>query len=354
MGFSHGPLAPDNEGLSWAAMDTHTQTHLAPVHGQGTGQQMNLPPDLLEQVDTLQRASKAANTRRAYTADWSRWTQWCAARGLPALPAPPEAVAAYLADHAGLLSVSTLRRHLSTVSKAHQVRGLQSPCRSALVADCLAGLRRQHGQPPVAAPPLLADQLRQTVQGLAGPQAAVLRDRALLLVGWCGALRRSELAGLRWGNIQTQPDGLVLTLEHSKTDHAGTGQQVALPYQSTADLCPVRALGDWQTHCERFLGSDAVALDQPVLRQISRQGKVLPAGLSGQAVAAVVTRRCAAVGVSAMQGHSLRVGLIWEASRQGVADSALMQTTRHQGVSMLRRYQREAGLMDRAASRGLL
>lgn len=333
-----------------------TSAYPAPTHdyAQHSLTLSTLPPELVQQVDTLRRASKAANTRRAYASDWARWAAWCADRGLPALPASAQAVAAYLADHAGVLSVSTLRRHLSSISKAHQVAGHQSPCRNAYVGDALAGLRRNHGATPDAAPPLLAADLRRTLAAVAGPSPADLRDRALLLVGWAGALRRSELAALRWGNVKQHPDGLVLQVEHSKTDHAGVGQSVAIPRQANPEHCPVQALDLWRQTCATALGAEAVADDQPVLRRVHRNGTVLAGGLSGQSVAGVIQRRTAAVGLSGHRGHSLRVGLIWEASRAGVADSALMQTTRHAGVGMLRRYQRDAGLMDRAASKGLL
>lgn len=344
----------DKEALSWVTMSTTASATPTHAHAQRSLSLRTLQPELAEQVQHLQLVSKAANTRRAYAADWSRWAAWCTSKGLPALPASPEVVAAYLADHAGVLSVATLRRHLATISKAHQTAGQPSPCRSSLVADCVQGLRRQHGRPPAAAPPLLADQLRATLEAVPSTGAAALRDRALLLLGWCAALRRSELATLRWGNVSAQADGLVLTLEHSKTDHAGEGQQVPVPQQANPALCPVRALEAWKAYCQTSLGAEAVQPDQPVLRRVTKQGRVLVTGLSGQAVAAVVQRRTAAAGLEGHQGHSLRVGLIWEASQAGVPDSALMQTTRHQGVTMLRRYQREAGLMDRAASRGLL
>ena len=314
-----------------------------------------LAPELAEQVQELRQLSKADNTRKAYASDWSRWQTWCRARGLEALPAEPAAVAAYLADHAGQLKVSTLRRHLASVSKAHQVAGVVNPVSTELVRDTLAGLRRVHGAVPDQAPPLMREHLLAILEELGDSQEpAVLRDRALLLIGWCGALRRSELAGLRWSDLQPAQGGLVLRLRGAKTDKAGTGQQVALPRQERQEACPVAAVQAWRSWLEEHQGAPAVAGDQPVLRQVTRHGQVLQGGLSAQSVASVVNRRARAAGLEGARGHSLRVGLIWTAAQAGVADSAVMQTTRHSSMVMLRRYQRDAGLMSRAASAGLL
>jgi integrase len=314
-----------------------------------------LAPELVEQVQELRQLSKADNTRKAYASDWSRWQAWCAARGLQALPAEAGSVAAYLADHAGQLKVSTLRRHLASVSKAHQVAGVTNPVSSELVRDTLAGLRRVHGAAPDQAPPLLREHLLAILEQLElEPGPAAVRDRVLLLVGWCGALRRSELAGLRWSDLQAVQGGLVLHLRGTKTDKAGTGQQVALPRQERQQACPVAAVQAWRSWLEEHQGADAVAGGMPVLRQVTRHGQVLEGGLSAQSVASVVRRRAAGAGLEDARGHSLRVGLIWSAAQAGVADSAVMQTTRHSSMTMLRRYQRDAGLMSRAASAGLL
>jgi integrase len=328
-------------------------------HGQSMVQAEHrvstLAPELVEQVQELRQLSKADNTRKAYASDWSRWQAWCAARGLQALPAGPGSVAAYLADHAGQLKVSTLRRHLASISKAHQVAGASNPVSTELVRDTLAGLRRVHGAAPDQAPPLLREHLLAILELLeADTGPAVLRDRVLLLLGWCGALRRSELAGLRWGDLQAAQGGMVLHLRGAKTDKTGTGQQVALPRQERQQACPVAAVEAWRAYLEQLEGASAAAADQPVLRQVTKHGQVLQGGLSAQSVASVVRRRAGDVGLSDARGHSLRVGLVWSAAQAGVADSAVMQTTRHSSMTMLRRYQRDAGLMSRAASAGLL
>lgn len=313
----------------------------------------------LKALDLVQ-ASKAENTRRAYRSDWRHWSAWCerleladGTVGVSAMPADPALVSLYLAAHAGTLSAATLGRRLSSIAMAHQLAGHPSPVTEAVSAT-LAGLRRTYGRPPKAAPPLLADGIRAAVDAMSGDDLADARDRALLLLGWRAAMRRSELAGLRWGNVAELADGIVVTLEHSKTDRLGIGQTVAVPVEAERRAyCAVRAMQAWRARLEQHQGI-TVSDDAPVFVTIDRWGNPAADAMSGHAVGAVITRRAAAVGIDGMTGHSLRVGLIWEASRAGRHDSEIMQTTRHQGITMLRRYQRDAGAMERAAGRGLL
>lgn len=323
----------------------------APAHAHPLSTLDAVPLELRDKVRELALSARSANTRRAYSSDWARWVGWCEQQHLQPLPAAPASVAAYLGAHAGVLTVATLRRHLATIAKAHEVADQPSPTRCALVRDVLAGIVRTQGAVQDKAPPLLAMQLEQVLATLEQTPAGV-RDQALLLLGWCAALRRSELATLRWGDVHAEQGGLVLVLRGSKTDHAGTGQAVAIP--AGRRWCPVQALAAWRDLVAAQLGAQAVAADQPVLRRVSRHGAVLEGALSGQAVAQVIQRRCGAAGLSGLRGHSLRVGLVQSATAAGVADSAIMQTTRHTSLVTMRGYQRDAGAMTRAASGGLL
>lgn len=332
----------------------------APSHGRDLAPVQvlaDLPPDLAEQVVRLAAASKAENTRQAYASDWRRWQAWCSQSQLRAMPAAPATVAAYVTAHRDRLAVATLRRHLSSISKAHQVAGHPDPCRHQLVGDTMQGLRRTQGAAQAGAPPLLADQVRQVVAALPAGDLAAIRDRALLLLGWCAALRRSELAGLCWGDLAAHGGGLLVTVRHAKSDHTGEGQQVAVPSQP-GQLCPVAAVELWRDTLAE-LGSELVEPAAPVFRRVDMHGNLRPLrsdgrGLSGHAVGAVIAARAAQAGLQGYTGHSLRVGLAWSASLAGRSDSELMQTMRHRSLTMVRRYQRDAGAMERAASRGLL
>lgn len=328
-------------------------THVPAMVPRSWVEPVAIPADLADRVRGLREASASENTRRAYLSDWRRWDTWCAERGYAPIPAHPDTVCAYLADLADTVKVSTLARHLATISKAHQVAGVVNPCQSVAVRDTLRGLRREKGTARSEAPALVAPDLRATLDALPDTLAGV-RDRALLLAGWCGGLRRSEVAGLTWGDLAHVAGGVVVTLTRSKTDQVGAGRQVPLPRQSVATLCPVSAL-DALRDAMAAHGPDLVADTAPVFVAVSRWDTPTRRALSGAAVAGVVARRTGAAGLATRyRGHSLRKGLVVAASEAGVADSAIMATTGHRSVSMLRQYQGQADLMSRAASKGLL
>jgi integrase len=333
-------------------MNRHLPAHVpAPVGGHVPAPA--LPVVLADKVRDLQEASKADNTRRAYLSDWRSWSAWCEAHGHSALPAHPDTVSAYLADKAGTVKVATLRRHLATVSKAHQVAGLANPCRETTVRDTVSGLRRTYGTAQDEAPGLLADQLGQTVDTL-GDTLSGLRDRALLLIGWCAGLRRSEIAGLTWGDISPDPGGVVITLRKSKTDQEGAGRLVGIARQDNPARCPVVALSAWRNAVTQA-NPQASEAGEPIFTQVTKWGKLGGAHLTGQAVAGIIQRRTKGAGLHThYRGHSLRKGLVQTAHLAGVSDSAVMATTGHKSVSMLRRYQGQAGLVSRSASKGLL
>ena len=315
--------------------------------------QLVIPADIAASVREAISASKRPNTLLAYQSDLARFTEWCSSHGWQALPAQPEMVAAYLVDLRQSLKLSTLRRHMATISKAHQIAGLPNPCKSPLVTDVVKGLQNLRPEPADRAAAMTPDYLRQVLGGITSGDLASLRDRAVLLTGWCAALRRSELAGLLWGNVQYLPDGLVLTVLGRKTDKAGEGQEAPLAAEPKAPkVCPVKALQIWKQALSA-ISPELVKPDQPVFRQVTRHGG-LGDGLTGHAINQIIRRRGEAVGLSGFTGHSLRRGLVQSAHAAGAGDTAIMQTTRHKSVNQLRTYQGSAGLLVRAVSRGLL
>jgi site-specific recombinase XerD len=311
-----------------------------------------LTVELVHKVEQAVAASVAENTQRAYQSDLRMFTTWCEQQGLTALPATAATVAAYLSDLVATgKKVNTVRRHLATISKAHQLAGLDNPAHAELVKAVMHGLQREHGRTPDRATPLLAVDVRRILAGLQGVDTATLRDRALLLAGWHGALRRQELANLTWGNVTAQAGGLVLELRHTKTDKAGAGQHVGLACEQDTAVCPVHALQVWHAH---LVEQGRGAPDMAVFPRVTKAGAALPVALTGQGVALVLARRAAAAGLQGVTGHSLRRGLVHEAHLQGVADSRVMAATRHKSVTMLRVYQGEAGLISQAPGKGLL
>jgi integrase len=298
---------------------------------------------LAEQARDYLRQAKAENTRRAYRSDWRDFEAWCVKHNLIPLPAAPETVALYVSELAQSKKVATIQRRAASISEAHQAAGQESPTRAAAVRALLSGIRRAKGTAPTVKRPALAEDLRKMIARIPeGPLG--LRDRALLLVGFAGAFRRSELVALNCEDLEFTGEGLVVTLRRSKTDPEGQGRKIGIPHGST-DSCPVRALGAWLT---------AAAIDSgPLFRSINRHGRI-GGRLSDKAVALVVKRRVLAAGLDPERysGHSLRAGLATSAAAAGASERSIMLQTGHRSVAMVRRYIREGELFrDNAAAK---
>jgi integrase len=205
------------------------------------------------------------------------------------------------------------------------------------------GIKRTHGTAQAQKAPTLTANIRAMVGAL--PDRLIgIRDRALLLAGFAGAFRRSELVGLNREDIDFTADGLVVTLRKSKTDQDGQGRKVGLPYGSNPDTCPVRSLRAW-------LDASGIAAG-PLFRRVNRHGQLLAQRMSGAAVALVVKRHAAAAGLDAAKysGHSLRAGLATSAAIAGASDRSIMAQTGHRSVNMVRRYVRDASLFRENAA----
>src|SRR5919202_6805028 len=291
-------------------------------------------PDTLAPLETVAaqatdyaRQAKARNTWRAYAADWRDFEQWCAAHQLATLPAAPETVALYLSDLAERCKVSTLQRRISAISQAHQAVHLEPPTKSLAVRTVMAGIRRAKGTAQVGKAPAVTPILRLLVDTL--PDSLLgQRDRALLLIGFAGALRRSELVGLDVADVVATRDGLVVTLRRSKTDQEGQGRKLGIPYGSNPPTCPVRAFQSWV--------EVAGITEGPLFRPINRHSQLQPKRLSDKAVALIVKRAATAAGLDPEQlaGHSLRAGLATSAAAAGGSERGVMNQTGHKRVTV--------------------
>lgn len=232
------------------------------------------------------------------------------------------------------------------ISKAHDARGLPNPIRSPLLRATLRGIKRTYGCAQRQAKPLCRDDLLQVLDAT-GDSKKDLRDRALLLLGFAGALRRSELVALNVEDLEHVRQGVILHLRHSKTDQEGEGQKIGIPH-GRGRWCPVAALHDW-------LQAAAIATG-PVFRPLDRAGRVGEARLSGDAVALIVRERVEAAGLdpSGYSGHSLRAGLATSASQVGVPTWKIRAQTRHASDAMLARYVRDGELFTGNAAGALL
>lgn len=294
-------------------------------------------------VAAVGRATRAPATLRAYASDWIQFATWCAHHGLDVLPAAPSTVAAYLVDLADPEAVgrpsrrvSTLNRRLAAIGEAHRLAGHPSPTTATTVRETMKGLRRLLGVAPAQKRGVSVDDVRAAVAAM-GESAIDDRDRALVLVGFAGGFRRSELAGLVVDDIVEHPAGMVVTLGRSKTDQEGRGRRVEIVYGTHLVTCPVRA---WRTWCRRA----QLEAGTPAFRTVDRHGRIAETAMSPAAVAHVVQRRFGALGLATAElgGHSLRRGMATAAARAGASERTIMATTGHTATATLRSYISEA------------
>lgn len=319
-------------------------------------------------LSTGDRPPLARNTERAYRADWADFVAWCGQHELLTLPAEPLTVRRYLVAlmQAGR-KTATIQRRLAAIADAHARERRPSPTEDPAVRHEMATIRRALGVAQRGKDPILVDDLRAMIAAL--PQdLRGRRDRALLLLGFAGAFRRSELVGLAVSDIRFTRAGAVVTLRRSKTDQVGAGREVAVPKGGAPATCPVRAVRDW-------LRAAGVG-DGPVFRRLDRDGRVLAEAISDRYVALLVKRAAAAAGLgldddedggvigaavggstvsevsstARYAGHSLRAGLVTSAALAGASEAEIAETTGHKSLDMVRRYTRKADPFRRGVS----
>lgn len=316
-----------SETLSLQSIASHSVQSIAETVGQPEARYL--------------QASLADATKRAYRTDV---LAFLAAGG--SIPAAPAQVARYLAGQAEVLRPGTLQRRAVAIGKAHAARGYADPTKDEFVRATLRGIRRVHGRPQRQASPLLREDLLSVVDAL--PDSLIgMRDRALLLVGFAGGFRRSELVGLSAEDLAFVPDGLLVALRRSKTDQEGVGRKVGIPYGRTR-ACAVRALRSWMETAQVNQG--------PIFRRIKKSGQIGELALSDQCVT-LILRKCAArVGMSHEQlsAHSLRAGLVTCAAKAGVSSWKIRQQTGHRSDAMLQRYIRDADIFYGNAAGAIL
>ena len=298
----------------------------------------------LEAAQALGRKAAAPATLRAYKADWTHYAAWCAAAGFTPVPAEPATVGAYLASLAESHAPTTVRRRLSAIGKMHRFNDLPWNTAHRDIQEPLQGLLRTHGRPVQKAAALTLTMLRQLV-GTCDRSARGRRDRALLLIGFAAALRRSELVALQVEDIAIVAGGLRLRIVRGKTDQVRQGAEIGLPRGRHAETCPHRAFDDWQEVAKRKAG--------PLFRRISTADRIGETALHPDAVRQILSYRVRLAGLSVdgfdrLSAHALRVGFITEAYGKGVRDEDIMRHTRHRDLRTMRGYVQRAGLVDKS------
>jgi site-specific recombinase XerD len=289
--------------------------------------------------------SLSRNTRRAYRADWEDFQIWCGRRHFNPLPATPRAVALYITEIAHALKVSSIERRLVTIKQAHLLRNLPTPTDDPAVRKIWRTIRKEKSVAPTRKSPTLTSHIRKMVARLPTDLMG-LRDRALLLIGFAGAMRRSELTRLNVSDLEFGEEGVAILICKSKTDQLGNGRKIGIPFGSHAATCPVRAVKEW-------LVASALT-DGPLFRGLTNSGYLRENGLSDRMVARIVKRCVENAGYDAklFAGHSLRAGLATAAALAGVSERSIQNQTGHKSLVTLRRYIRDGSLFkDNAAGK---
>jgi site-specific recombinase XerD len=307
-------------------------------------EQQNDLPEVINRISTYIQNASARNTLRAYRSDWSMFVKWCTANGRSALPADEETIVFYISTLAGEgKRISTIQRRLTSISLAHQTAGQPSPALGATVRTVWRGIRKTHGVAVKGKDPIRIEDLKDMVRNLPDSMMGY-RDRAILLLGFAGAFRRSELVGLNVEDATFVREGLVAFVRRSKTDQEGQGRRVGIPFGSQPGTCPVRAVEKWL--------SESGIPGGPLFRKVTRSGSVQNTRLCDRAVALIVKRAAENVGLDASRyaGHSLRSGLATSAAAAGASERVIMAQTGHKSVEMVRRYIREGNLFRENAA----
>lgn len=364
-------------------------TALRDAEGTFPGRIADVSGDLVSQFDRLgamadehESQALSAASRRAYESDWRRFEGWCARYGRRALPTESEVLRRYVTDMAAIVNPdgtwayhpSTISRHVAAISTRNRAIGNPGLARDAGVARVMAGIRKARAARTRRMRPLLLDDISAMLARLdytSWPDGLIAaRDAFALLLGFAGALRRSEVAALAVGDVTYHPqDGLHVFLAHSKTDQEGKGVTLALPFGQNPHTCPPCAWVRWMqvleaagsgraalmrlvmaqpardafSHVCRSSAGPQVDVELPLLRAVRRGGHVAPERLSADALHSMVKRRAAAAGIDGADVgfHSLRAGFVTQARRNGADARAVRLQTRHGSDAMVDVYDRE-------------
>lgn len=276
---------------------------------------------------------KAAHTLESYESNWKNFSRWCEAHNVESLPASPETIANYISDIADFLKANTISHHLTAISENHIASGYgnPNPAKNPMVVSLMSAIRREKGtyqQPkmPVTLNILsaLVEHCKDDLQGL--------RDKAILLLGFAGAFRRSELVGIQIEDLTFSDEGLMVLLPKSKADQEGHGESIAIPYSSNESICPVKATLAWLQASHISQGA--------LFRGITRFGVIKQSQLSDKTVARVIKKYAELVGFDPSQfsGHSLRRGFATTAAQAHISTLGIMRQTRHKSEKMVHRY----------------
>lgn len=353
------PGAPDSAQTGSEALKEGSTRALTSRSSDTSSAALEVVIPAAQVAEEVRRAAELAgnalapNTRRAYEASWRAFEAWTRARGVRAEDASPEIVATFLAARldAGVSVRAICRDYpaLAAELRRHQPQGWAPGIRPEPIRRLLQAAHRERGTPAAGKRPLRPEHFAALADPARFDRSRWMvsaRDRALLLVGFGGGLRRAELVALDVSDLELGPKGLKILIRRSKTDQAGRGARVGI-WRQRGPTCPVAAL-------ETYLRGGRIT-EGPVFRPVHK-GRLLARRLDAHAVARIVKAAVASIGLDPDEyaGHSLRVGFVTSASEHGADLESIMATTRHRSFEQVRGYIRREDPFDRNASRGLL
>jgi site-specific recombinase XerD len=297
---------------------------------QKINQSVDLPEDLIEKINAYGRLGLegAINTQRAYKADLKNFNEWCDLIGQPPFPVSPETLAAYVSHLADTCKWATINRRLAAISKLHQLQNLDTPTQNRIFRTVMEGIKRVKGIRQKQAPAFKLNILKQLLREFDIMSNANLRNKALLLLGFTGAFRRSELVALNVEDLSFTDEGLIVSMNKSKTNQYGDYEEKAIFYSPEAVLCPIRTLQAWIQRLDK--SSNALFV------RVRKGDRLTSERLTDKTVNDLVKTYFG----EEFSAHSLRTSFITIAKINGADDSEIMRQSKHKTSAMIQRYTR--------------
>ncbi len=284
------------------------------------------------EIETLKnlKNSKAENTLRAYQSDFKDFSAFCSRNGFSPIPTQPKIIALYITHLSKSSKFSTLKRRIASISVIHKLKGHYLDTRHPIIMENLHGIKRTLGSRQKAKKPILINDLKLIIKAI---DKEKIRDKALILVGFAGGFRRSELVNINNEDIEFVPEGVKILIKRSKTDQSGEGRLKAIPYFDNQEFCPVITLKDY------------------IKNNFTKDYKGKVFKISDKSVALIIKRYANKAGLDSSKyaGHSLRSGFATTAAEFGAEERNIMAMTGHKTTQMVRRYIQEANLFKNNA-----
>ncbi len=292
------------------------------------------------------KTSKASNTLRAYRSDFRDFAGFCAKHGFKSMPSDPKIVSLYLTHLSKKSKISTLRRRLVSIGVVHKLKGHYLDTKHPVIIENLMGIKRLKGSKQIGKKPILINHLKQIINVINEQdieEIVKLRNKALILIGFGGGFRRTELISIDYEDLEFVDEGVKIIIKRSKTDQFGEGMIKGLPYFSKETYCPVTNLKNWLKISKIKNG--------PIFRRFAKGSALTKNRLTDQSVVLIIKDCLKVAGIANdnFSGHSLRSGFATVAAEAGADERSIMAMTGHKTSQMVRRYIREANIFKNNA-----